>query len=84
MIAESYIKSDYVTDVFLPTPDCLLVNLNENKDLVRDLLEELPKMHSAQNTDIMKGESETKSCLGSALQAAFKLMVLLNNYSYFI
>lgn len=61
-----------IDDVFLPTPDYLLVNLNENKDLVRDLLEELPNMHSASN--IIKGESETKCCLGSALQATFKLM----------
>lgn len=66
-------RDSILLDVFLPTPDYLLVNLNENKELVRDLLEELPKMHSASN--ILKGDSETKSCLGSALQAAFKLMV---------
>ncbi|XP_075400054.1 protein transport protein Sec24B isoform X2 [Tenrec ecaudatus] len=53
-------------DVFLPTPDSLLVNLCESKELIKDLLNALPNMFT--NT------RETHSALGPALQAAFKLM----------
>ncbi|XP_037365460.1 protein transport protein Sec24B isoform X2 [Talpa occidentalis] len=55
-----------IDDVFLPTPDSLLVNLYESKELIRDLLNALPSMFT--NT------RETHSALGPALQAAFKLM----------
>ncbi|XP_062055737.1 protein transport protein Sec24B isoform X3 [Lepus europaeus] len=55
-----------IDDVFLPTPDSLLVNLYESKELIRDLLNALPNMFT--NT------RETHSALGPALQAAFKLM----------
>ncbi|XP_041120051.1 protein transport protein Sec24B-like isoform X4 [Polyodon spathula] len=55
-----------IEDVFLPTPDSLLVNLKESKELVKDLLNALPCMFT--NT------RETHSALGPALQAAFKLM----------
>ncbi|XP_008570199.1 PREDICTED: protein transport protein Sec24B isoform X4 [Galeopterus variegatus] len=55
-----------VDDVFLPTPDSLLVNLYESKELIKDLLNALPNMFT--NT------RETHSALGPALQAAFKLM----------
>uniref|UniRef100_A0A3Q3K6F7 SEC24 homolog A, COPII coat complex component n=2 Tax=Monopterus albus TaxID=43700 RepID=A0A3Q3K6F7_MONAL len=55
-----------IEDVFLPTPDSLLVNLNECKELVEDLLKSLP--HLFEKT------METQSALGSALQAAFKLL----------
>ncbi|KAK1175679.1 protein transport protein Sec24B [Acipenser oxyrinchus oxyrinchus] len=55
-----------IDDVFLPTPDSLLVNLKESKELVKDLLNALPGMFT--NT------RETHSALGPALQAAFKLM----------
>ncbi|XP_030649076.1 protein transport protein Sec24A isoform X2 [Chanos chanos] len=55
-----------IEDVFLPTPDSLLVNLNECKELVQDLLKSLPQMFSK--------TMETQSALGPALQAAFKLM----------
>ncbi|ELV13705.1 Protein transport protein Sec24B, partial [Tupaia chinensis] len=55
-----------VDDVFLPTPDSLLVNLYESKELIKDLLTALPSMFT--NT------RETHSALGPALQAAFKLM----------
>ena len=54
-------------DVFLPLPEGLLVNLQESKELVIDLLTNLPAM--------FEGTSETSSALGGALQAAFKLMV---------
>ncbi|XP_019639512.1 PREDICTED: protein transport protein Sec24A-like [Branchiostoma belcheri] len=53
-------------DVFLPSPDNLLVNLQESKELIQDLLHQLPEMF-ADNT-------ETHSALGPALQVAHKLM----------
>ncbi|XP_078576784.1 protein transport protein Sec24A-like isoform X4 [Branchiostoma floridae x Branchiostoma japonicum] len=53
-------------DVFLPSPDNLLVNLQESKELIQDLLHQLPDMF-ADNT-------ETHSALGPALQVAHKLM----------
>ncbi|XP_051870324.1 protein transport protein Sec24A [Pristis pectinata] len=55
-----------IEDVFIPTPDNLLVNLNESKELIQDLLRNLPQMFI--NT------LETQSALGPALQAAYKLM----------
>ncbi|XP_036083519.1 protein transport protein Sec24B isoform X6 [Rousettus aegyptiacus] len=55
-----------IDDVFLPTPDSLLVNVYESKELIKDLLNALPNMFT--NT------RETHSALGPALQAAFKLM----------
>jgi protein transport protein SEC24 len=55
------------TDVFLPTPDNLLVNLKECRELINDLLQQLPKRFA--------NEHDNKSALGAALQAAFKLMV---------
>ncbi|XP_053778392.1 protein transport protein Sec24B isoform X3 [Desmodus rotundus] len=55
-----------IDDVFLPTPDSLLVNLHESKELIKDLLNALPNMFTSTR--------ETHSALGPALQAAFKLM----------
>nr|XP_020032727.1 protein transport protein Sec24B isoform X2 [Castor canadensis] len=55
-----------IDDVFLPTPDSLLVNLFESKELIKDLLDALPNMFTSTR--------ETHSALGPALQAAFKLM----------
>ncbi|KAF4098121.1 protein transport protein Sec24A [Onychostoma macrolepis] len=55
-----------IDDVFLPTPDSLLVNLSECRELVQDLLASLPQMFSK--------TMETQSALGPALQAAFKLL----------
>ena len=54
-------------DVFLPTPDSLLVNMTESRELVYDLLDRLPAM--------FEGQRDTGSALGPALQAAYKLMV---------
>lgn len=55
-----------IDDIYLPCPNDLLVNLNESKKLVIDLLEKLPtKFTSSQ---------ETSSALGAALQAAYKLV----------
>ncbi|XP_028322644.1 protein transport protein Sec24A [Gouania willdenowi] len=55
-----------IEDIFLPTPDSLLVNLNECKELVQDLLKSLPSL--------FQKTMETQSALGAALQAAFKLL----------
>ncbi|XP_031454250.1 protein transport protein Sec24A [Phasianus colchicus] len=55
-----------IEDVFIPMPENLLVNLNENKELIQDLLKSLPQMFTK--------SLETQSALGPALQAAFKLM----------
>ncbi|XP_074647209.1 protein transport protein Sec24A-like [Tubulanus polymorphus] len=55
-----------IDDVFLPSPDNLLANLHEAKDLILDLLNNLPSMF-ANNT-------ETGNALGAALQIAHKLM----------
>ena len=53
--------------MFPPSPDGLLVNLNESRDLVQDLLPQLP--------DWFASSQSTRSCLGAALQAAYKLVV---------
>ncbi|XP_055689103.1 protein transport protein Sec24B [Lutzomyia longipalpis] len=55
-----------IDDVFLPCPDNLLVNLKECRDLIKDLLTQLPKRFA--------NVHEPKSALGAALQAAFKMM----------
>ena len=54
-------------DAFLPRPDNLLVNLKECKELVRDLLAQMP--HRFEDTH------DPGSALGAALQVAYKLMV---------
>ncbi|XP_069834618.1 protein transport protein Sec24B isoform X2 [Dendropsophus ebraccatus] len=55
-----------VDEIFLPTPDGLLVNLHESLELIKDLLTALPGMFTSTR--------ETHSALGPALQGAFKLM----------
>lgn len=70
-IAEGYNQPHEVTvldieDVFLPYPDNLLVNLKECKELIKDLLVQLPKR--------FEHSHDTHSALGAALQVAFKLM----------
>ncbi|XP_058829559.1 protein transport protein Sec24A isoform X2 [Topomyia yanbarensis] len=70
-IAESYNQPHEVTvldveDVFLPYPDNLLVNLKECKELIKDLLTQLPKR--------FEHTHDTHSALGAALQVALKLM----------
>ncbi|XP_046665553.1 protein transport protein Sec24A-like isoform X1 [Homalodisca vitripennis] len=56
-----------IDDMFLPTPDNLLVSLNECRDLIRDLLTQLPNKY--------RESYDTHSALGAALQAAYKLLV---------
>ncbi|XP_053556160.1 protein transport protein Sec24B [Bombina bombina] len=55
-----------IDDIFLPTPDGLLVNLHERMELIKDLLTALPSMFTTTR--------ETLSALGPALQGAFKLI----------
>ncbi|CAN7993942.1 unnamed protein product [Ixodes hexagonus] len=55
-----------IEDVFLPSPDSLLVNINECRGLVQELLTNLPTIHAQNN--------EPTSALGAAVQAAYKLM----------
>ncbi|KAH1019976.1 hypothetical protein HUJ04_009713 [Dendroctonus ponderosae] len=55
-----------IDDVFLPTPDNLLVNLRDRRELLEDLLKLLPKRFA--NT------FDENSALGAALQIAHKLM----------
>jgi len=58
--------------VELPSPDSLLVNLQESKSLVIDLLSKLPQW--------FEKNMETGSALGPALQAAYKMMVRSFNF----
>ncbi|KAF7281230.1 hypothetical protein GWI33_005020 [Rhynchophorus ferrugineus] len=55
-----------IDDVFLPTPDNLLVNLKDRMEMVEDLLHLLPQRFA--NT------FDGNSALGAALQVAHKLM----------
>lgn len=58
-----------MTDPFLPCPENLLINLEECKELIKDLLIQLPKRFS--------NSHDQGSALGAALQVAYKLMVSL-------
>lgn len=55
-----------IDDVFLPSPESLLVNLGERLELIRELLTALPQRYSTPTTPAC--------ALGAALQAAYKLM----------
>lgn len=55
-----------IDEIFLPLPDSLLVNLHESRDLVQDLLCQLPQLFA--------NNMETGNALGAALQASFKLL----------
>lgn len=54
-------------DVFLPQPTQLLANLSENMEAIKGFLEKLP--------DMFKATACVTNALGSALQAAYKLVV---------
>ncbi len=56
-------------DIFLPCPDNLLINLKECKELIIDLLQQIPNRFA--------NDHDKNSALGAALQAAYKLMVRL-------
>lgn len=55
-----------VEDVFVPNPDDLLVNLEQSRTLVEEFLAMLPEAHGS--------SYQTQSALGTALQAAYKLL----------
>ncbi|KAF2903746.1 hypothetical protein ILUMI_02422 [Ignelater luminosus] len=55
-----------IDDIFLPCPDNLIVNLHERKELISDLLAQLPTRF---NNSYDRG-----SALGAALQAAHKMI----------
>lgn len=63
-----------IDDPFLPCPDNLLINLNECKDLIKDLLTQLPQRFAHTH--------DSNSALGAALQVAFKLMVSVTSKIY--
>nr|MBE5727137.1 Sec24AB ortholog [Cucujiformia] len=55
-----------VDDVFLPCPDNLLVNLKDQIELIRDLLNQLPSRFN--------NSYDNNCALGAALQAAHRMM----------
>ncbi|KAJ8937286.1 hypothetical protein NQ318_020336 [Aromia moschata] len=55
-----------IDDVFLPTPDNLLVNLKDRMELVMELLSQLPNRYN--------NSFDNNSALGAALQVAYKMM----------
>lgn len=71
-IAEGYNQPHEMTvvdidDAFLPCPENLLISLKECKDLIKDLLMQLPSRFA--------NSYDSNSALGAALQIAYKLMV---------
>lgn len=54
-------------DVFIPSPENLIVNLHEQYELIKDLLEQIPEKYQE--------SFDTNCALGAALEAAYKLMV---------
>lgn len=63
--AQMLVVSD-ITDLFLPIPDELLVNLSDSRSVVEALLDSLPEMFS--NT------RNVESAMGPAVEAAYKVM----------
>ena len=55
-----------IDDVFLPSPSDLLANLNNCREQISTMLTDLP--------ELFNGSPETDSCLGAALQAAYKMI----------
>jgi protein transport protein SEC24 len=58
-------------EIFLPTPDSLLVNLSEGMELVTDLLQNLPSMFSVSGEKGSASNTDSHSALGAALQVKF-------------
>lgn len=52
-------------DLFIPVPDELLININEAKDLLLNLLDTLPNIYAK--------TSDNGSCLNKALLASLKI-----------
>lgn len=55
-----------VDDIFLPSPSDLLINLQTCKEQIVMMLNELP--------ELFNGTQEVESCLGAALNAAYKMI----------
>ena len=55
-----------IDDVFLPSPSDLLANLTNCREQIANMLTDLP--------ELFNGSPETDSCLGAALQAAYKMI----------
>ncbi|XP_072941017.1 protein transport protein Sec24A [Epargyreus clarus] len=55
-----------IDDIFLPSPESLLVNLGEYREMIKELLTVLPQRYSTPGVPV--------SALGAALQAAYKLI----------
>eukprot|EP00501_MAST-03F_sp_TOSAG23-6_P002268 GSMAST32.ASY1.ANO1.2368.1 assembled CDS len=55
-----------ISDVFLPAPDDLLVNLKDSRKQIDLLLQQLPSM--------FEGSREVETVMGTALQSAFQVM----------
>nr|NVI77894.1 Sec24AB ortholog [Cucujiformia] len=55
-----------IDDVFLPSPDSLLVKLKDKMDILKDLLSSLPNRYN--------NSYDNNSALGAALQAAHKMI----------
>ena len=63
--AQMHVVSD-ITDLFLPIPDDLLVNLPESLNVVEALLDSLP--------DMFANTRNVESAMGPAVEAAYKVM----------
>ena len=55
-------------EIFLPTPDSLLVNLKDSMDLIADLLHNLPNMFAVTGEKGSPTNTDSQSALGAALQ----------------
>ncbi len=55
-----------IEDAFIPTPDDLIVNLIDSRDLITQLLRNIPEMFAKASTK--------QSCLGAALKTAKALL----------
>jgi protein transport protein SEC24 len=55
-----------INDVIIPSPDDLLVNLSDSRNLVESLLDSLPSM--------FKANQVTQTCTGPALMAAKRVI----------
>jgi len=61
-------------EVFLPTPDSLLVNLKDSMDLVTDLLQNLPNMFAVTGEKGSPSNTDSQSALGAALKASYEML----------
>ena len=60
-------------EIFLPTPDSLLVNLKDSMDLIADLLHNLPNMFAVTGEKGSPTNTDSQSALGAALQVEISI-----------